>query len=144
MSLLWLIAYVIYWLFVIIYDRDITDDSLKVGLYYLLIVILLYVLNLIRYRLIKWVLLIGILVPIVYLMYTDNSGNDFTLTYILQGIAPANLPLLPDNIWQYVNHSSFIIRQLYFCLIYLLFPLFYWYGLYLFSKRIIKILYKIK
>jgi len=135
---LWFIAYSVFLISQFIYNRELTDDTLKVGVYYLIIVLLVSFLNLIRNNVIKWLILFFLfIVPISIFIFTDKPSNDFTLMYVIQTCAPANIPIVSDSIWKYLNHSNELIRVLNYYLIYFILPMVYWYGLYYLAKVIV-------
>lgn len=136
-SILFALAYTIFLACHANYFQKISDDTLKIGIYYIIIVLLISTLNLIHSRRVKWlIVLFAFVLPISILVFTDNPNNDFTLIYVIQISAPANIPILPDNIWQYLNHANYSIWLLYSYLIYFILPIIYWYGLYKLAKWI--------
>jgi hypothetical protein len=126
-SILFALAYTIFLACHANYFQKISDDTLKIGIYYIIIVLLISTLNLIHSRRVKWlIVLFAFVLPISILVFTDNPNNDFTLIYVIQISAPA-------NIWQYLNHANYSIWLLFS---YFILPIIYWYGLYKLAKWI--------
>ncbi len=98
----------------------------------------IFLLNLINNRTIKWLILFFLFVlPISLFIYNDNPNNDFTLMYIIIVGAPADIPILPDNIWDCFRREAYQTRLFYEYLVYFILPVVYWIGLYFLSKTLI-------
>lgn len=124
----------------LIYNRNFSDDTIKIVFYYLIIALFIFILNLIQKKIFKWLIVIFFFIlPLTYLFFTDSPNNDFTLIYIMQVAAPANFPLLPDNLWQNLKYSNYQKTLPVLYLIYFILPIIYWYTLYLLAKWVCKI-----
>lgn len=137
--LLWAISFFIFLMRQIIYNRVISDDTYQTGIFYFIIIILFFMLNLIKSRLKKCIIILCVyVIPVsIFIFYTQAL-------YIYLTGAPANIPILPKNTWQYLIDSKVIYQYLVFFIL----PIFYWVGLYylskwlvgLYEKKIMKIL----
>lgn len=135
-----LFMYTIFILSTLTYGRKFSDDTIKVIGYYGVFVIILFILNLIKKRVFRWSAFIFVLfLPISYLILTGTKDLNYTSLNILLSGAQMNAPFLPENLtFELKNHLENVVitYSLYFLL-----PLFYWYGLYFISKKIVNRLF---
>ncbi len=136
-ALLWIIAYFIFLVRQIVYCEFTSDVTYQVGVVYLIVILLVLLLNLIDSRLKKWLVIFCLyIIPLSILLCYDTPG-DYTLIYVITTVAPVNIPILPDNTWQYITHSEYSIRVFYQYLVFFILPIFYWVGLYYLSKYLV-------
>lgn len=129
-----LILEIIYALFAIIYSRDI--DLIGGVFWNLALTCLLYLINLIRKRRNKWILLGVICALTLYLTVTDfyEPPLEGGIVYLVVVAAQGNIPFVPKivfgmgiNLW-----CNIMYYFLYFYGV-----LFYWYLVYRLSKKIV-------
>ena len=128
-----LLMYTIFIICTLVYGRGFSDDTIKVIGYYSVLVVILFLLNLVKKRVLRWlVFLIVIFIPLSYLIFVGSDHPDGTSLYVLTSAAQIDVPFLPSNLSFELNshfENVIITYSLYFLL-----PLLYWYGLYSLSK----------
>lgn len=113
------------------------EEWLQIALYYGILVVILFIINLNNKRWIKWVIFGGFFFfPLSYLILTAADLPDITSLDLLLTSAPASVPFLPEKL-NYPSQNQSIITIIFYFLYFIL-PIIYWYGLYILSKRIIK------
>ncbi len=119
------------------YGRDYSlEEWMHVALIYGVYVSILFCINIVKKRWIKWVIFGGIFFfPLSYFIIAGANLPDITSEDALLSSAPFNVPFLPEKI-NYPSQYPGIIIFLFYVLYFLL-PLIYWYELYTLSKRII-------
>lgn len=122
--------FVFYILFNIIYERS-YSESFKVIIYYSALSLMVYIINLINRKRIKW-LIVLILIILTVLLQILSVNAEFSLLYIFVIMSPANIPFIPDKF--VINLENFFVKQIVNYLTFVLFPMIYWYALYILSK----------
>jgi hypothetical protein len=117
----------------LIYNRSLSDLFL-VFLYYLAIAGIVYCLNLIKKRKIRWATFIMVFFfPLTYIIFTGTNVKYSSSLEVIEIWAKLNVPFLPDLFFQIKDLKilSFVFYLLYFIL-----PLIYFYAVYAVSKMI--------
>lgn len=117
----------------LIYNRSLSDLFL-VFLYYLVIAGIVYCLNLIKKRKIRWATFIMVFfIPLTYIIFTGANVKYSSSLEVLELGAKLDVPFLPDLFFQIKDLKilSFVFYLLYFIL-----PLIYFYAIYAVSKMI--------
>lgn len=129
-----ILMYSIFLMFALFYKRDISNDVVNVICYYFILVTILFILNLIKRRLFKWLtFLLVFILPLSFLIFTGTT-LDYNSLNVLISAAPVDVPFLPSNLaFEINNHLTDTIITFF---LYFLLPLFYWYGLYSLSKKL--------
>lgn len=135
--LLLLFMYFVFTISTLVYGRNYSlKEWLHVALVYGVYVLVLYSINIIKKRWIKWVIFGGFFFfPLSFFIIVGANLPDITSKDALLSSAPINVPFLPE----YINYPSQYPGRviLIFYVLYFLLPLIYWYGLYILSKRIV-------
>jgi hypothetical protein len=127
------LLFTVYVISCLIYNRSLSDFY-KDFLYYLIIAIIVFCLNLIRNRKARWVtFIVVIFAPLTYLIFTgSNTALVSSLEVLVTGL-PLDLPFFPNL------YSVFKERVIPPVIIYILcfvLPLIYFYAVYALSKMI--------
>lgn len=118
----------------LIYFQNLSDifEAVK---YYSVIIVLVFVFNLIKNQKLKWTVFFVILFfPLTFLYYKGINVQDYSSADVLLILAPVNVPFLGG----FIPVGDFTARVFVFYLLYFILPLLYFYGVYLFSKRMCK------
>jgi len=142
--LLFLLMYAVFAISTLIYRKEYSiEEWLHVALVYGIYVLILFSINIIKKRWIKWIIFGGIFFfPISYLILVGTNLHYVNSLDALLASAPINVPFLPKKI-NYPSGDPILINFVFYVLYFLL-PLIYWYGLYSLSKRIITTMNKNK
>lgn len=133
--LLILLMYIVYLLFNIVYKRTFSDDSYKIILYYGLLSAILFVLNLIQRRWLKWLIFVlALLIPLSYFYFLGTNPDSHDSINLLISLSEGNVPFLPTI---FLSIKNYYLRVFIIYLCYFILPLCYWYGLYSLSKKIV-------
>jgi hypothetical protein len=117
----------------IIYGRSLSE-LFQVFLYYLVIAGIVYCLNLIKKRKIRWAtFIIVFFIPLTYLIFTGTTVKYSSSIEVMEIWAKLNMPFLPDLFFQI---KDLIILSFVFYLLYFILPLIYFYAVYALSKMI--------
>jgi len=137
--LVYLIA--LYGIFSLIFRSEI-PDILQVSLYYAIVVVLVFCINLIKKRKTKWIVFVlGIFFPITYLTFDIPKAPFSSSLDVLLNTAPMNAPFLGTFIPIVENKGSIPIL---FYFLYFVLPLLYFYFLYFLAKKTTKNILKNK
>jgi hypothetical protein len=134
---LFLLMFLVFVAGALVFKRDYSiEEWLEVLLIYLLITLLVFVINLLNNKWVKWIIVsLLYLIPQTILFWggLDNWDISSIDVYMLWG--KITVPFLPDNI-PFTDNLS--INTVLIYILFLLFPLIYWYGLYYVSKMLVK------
>lgn len=137
--LLVLLMYVVYILFNIVYKRTFSDDTYKIILYYGLLSAILFVLNLIQRRWLKWlVFVLALVIPLSGFYFLGTNPDNHDSINLLIGLSEGNVPFLPTI---FLSSKIYYLRVFIVYLCYFILPLCYWYGLYYLSRKIVNRLF---
>ena len=127
------LMYFVFAIGTLIYNRDYSvKEWMQIAVYYGILATILFTINLIKKRWIKWVILMVLLTLLSIVFFGGADNWDYSSLYGVLIMAPVNIPFLPDIFLKYELKDTAIFYLLYFLL-----PIIYWYGLYIFSKRIV-------
>lgn len=131
--ILWLLMYSVFTISTLIFGREFSSKEwFHISLYYAIIVIILFLINLVKKIWIKWTIVAVIFILLSVIFYEGADNWDYSSLYGVLIIAPVNVPFLPDIFIKYEIKDTIIFYFLYFLL-----PVLYWYGLYIVSKRVV-------
>jgi len=117
----------------LIYNRSLSD-ILMVFLYYLAIAGIVFCINLIRKRKLRWaIFLLVLVIPFTYIIFTGTNVKYSSSLEVLELGAKLDVPFLPDLFFQIKDKT---ILAIVFYLIYFILPLIYFYTVYTLSKMI--------
>lgn len=134
--ILWLLMFSVFIICTLIYGREFSSKEwLHISLYYGIIVIILFLINLVKKTWIKWTNVAVIFILLSVIFYGGADNWDYSSLYVVLISAPVHVPFLPEKI-NYPSQYPSIVTFLFYVLYFLL-PLIYWYGLYILSKRIV-------
>jgi hypothetical protein len=129
---------IVYIIFTMIYSRKIAIED-TIGFYFILVTIV-FCINLIKTRKIKW-LIVSLMCILILVLWVLGIGaiadNPFDLLFIDN--SPVNIPFLPRFLHWHINNDNFILRFTVSYLIYFWGAILYWYLVYFLSKRIVNI-----
>jgi hypothetical protein len=116
-----------------IYGRSLSD-LFYVFLYYLAIAGIVFCINLVRKRKIRWaIFLLVLVIPFTYIIFTGTNVKYSSSLEVLELGAKLDVPFLPDLFFQIKDKT---ILAIVFYLIYFVLPLIYFYAVYALSKMI--------
>jgi len=124
-----------YIVFSIIYSRKL--EVLSTVLYFFVLALILFSINLNKNRKIKWLIASFIVFLFITLEIMGFDAPDGNLLYLFMVLSPANLPFLPLHFD--INIENKIIRLAVLYLIYFWGALLYWYIVYRLSQKIVNI-----
>jgi len=135
--LLLVFMYFVFVICTLVYGRGFSfEEWMEVVVYYGILVIILFCINLIKKKWIKWAFFVGLFFfPLSYLILTGTDLPDITSLDVLLASAPSNVPFVPEYI-NYPTQDPITVTVIFYVLYFIL-PLAYWYGLYILSKKII-------
>ncbi len=130
------ITYVLFTVYVIsclIYKRSLADFY-KDFLYYLVIAGIVFCINLIKKRRVRWgTFFVGFFAPLTYLIFTGTNAPYTSLPEVLVTALPFNLPFFPNL---YSVFKDRVIRSVVIYILCFVLPLIYFYAVYVLSKMI--------
>ncbi len=127
------LLFTVYVISCLIYNRSLSDLFL-VFLYYLVIAIIVFCLNLIRNRKARWVtFIVVIFAPFTYLIFTGTNAPYTSSLEVLVTALPINLPFFPKL---YSLFKDKVILPVVIYILCFVLPLIYFYAVYVLSKII--------
>ncbi len=134
-AILLILVYSNFMMFSLIYKRDFIDNSLGALAYIMLLIALVFTINLIKKRIMRWIIFVTLsFLPLSYLIFAGINYWDYSSIYLLEHAAPINVPFLPDILASHIGNQTSKIIIVY--LLYFLLPICYWYTFYFISKKI--------
>lgn len=117
-----------------IYIKSLSDLD-EVILYYAILSMIVFCMNFIRSRKVKWILfLIVFFFSGTYFIFVGVNYPDYSSLDLLVIGAQVNAPFLTESIIPFINNAS---QPISLYVIYFLLPLIYFYGIYYLSKTLI-------
>jgi hypothetical protein len=127
------LLFTVYVISCLIYNRSLSDFY-KDFLYYLVIAGIVFCLNLIRNRRIRWsIFLLVFITPITYLIFTGTNAPYTSSLEVLVSALPINLPFFPKL---YSVFKDKVILPVVIYILCFVLPLIYFYAIYALSKMI--------
>lgn len=129
-----IVLFIVYLISSLGYSRELSDIA-EVLLYYGMFALTVFLVDGIRQKWMKWVLLMLVVCILTLIFILGAFAPDISSLYFLQVMAPVNVPFLPDM--HYYNEMLFV-KMLMILFLYFYLPIIYFCVIIFILKRIFK------